>query len=161
MWTALSRYFSSCFYAIQRVKNNIIFYSGTDVLAAGGDRSVQVYDSRNWRLRLNWKSACKYDIVKLLKAPAGPKGQSVYVCGLDNEILLCDISSSTDIKDCEEGDAKRKGQKRKLNDAVVASEVADINSSAGPSHASLPDSSKLRISHHRSLLRLHKNIDRL
>lgn len=123
-----------------------------DVIAAGSDRTVQVFDSRNWRLRLNWRSPCKYDIIKLIPASSESRGRGVYVCGLDNEILLCDVSGA------EQKEAgPKKGTKRKVDSEVAVIDTdtvaaADDDGLVGPSHAALPDSSKLRISHHRSLI---------
>ena len=116
-----------------------------DVLCAGSDRTVQVYDARTWRLRLNWRSPCKYDIIKLLPSASNTRSRGVYVCGLDNEILLCDVAG-TDQKQ----PALKKGTKRKIDDSQpAAGEQKGEDSTVGPSHAALPDSSKLRISHHR------------
>ena len=63
-----------------------------DVLMAGSDRTVYVYDSRTWKAKLKWKSPCKYDIVKLLPTASSP---IIYVIGSDNEVMLCDILSSS------------------------------------------------------------------
>lgn len=117
------------------------------MLCAGSDRTVQVYDARTWRLRLNWRSPCKYDIIKLLPAASDSRARGVYVCGLDNEILLCDVTG-TDLKQPKE---QKKGTKRKVDDSQAESDAKKGEDAAvGPSHAALPDSSKLRISHHRS-----------
>ncbi len=106
-------------------------------MTGGADRTIQVYDSRNWRQKLKWRTPCKYDIVKLLPA-ADEARNGVYVCGLDNEILLCDVNSSEN-----KASGATKGEKRKHEDT----ENKDVGT--GPAHAVLPDSSKLRISHHR------------
>lgn len=106
------------------------------MLTAGADRTVQVYDSRTWRMRLNWRSPCKYDIIRLLPAQGG-RARGIYVCGLDNEVLLCDVTG------VEKKPAVAKGVKRKADEDEAA------EGGGGPCHAALPDSSKLRISHHR------------
>jgi hypothetical protein len=95
---------------------------------------------------LNWRSPCKYDIVKLLPASSESRNRGIYVCGLDNEILLCDVTGA-DVK----ADAPRNhrmGGKRKAGDVAVA-DLAGEDFLSGPAHACLPDSCKLRISHHR------------
>ena len=118
-------------------------FRDNDIITAGSDRTVQVYDSRNWRLRLNWRSPCKYDIIKLLPASSESRNRGIYVCGLDNEILLCDVTGV----ELKESAPNKKGIKRKVDDADKDAITED--ELTGPSHACLPDSSKLRISHHR------------
>jgi hypothetical protein len=120
-------------------------FRGNDILTAGADRSVQVYDVRTWRPRLNWRSPCKYDIIHLLPASSETRSRGVYVCGLDNEILLCDVTG------VEKQPVQKKGLKRKIMEAPGDTlDTAPVEQTkAGPSHALLPDSSKLRISHHR------------
>ena len=121
------------------INSNIILCRGEhDILTGGADRTIQVYDSRNWRQKLKWRTPCKYDIVKLLPAADETRNRGVYVCGLDNEILLCDVNSREN-----KAAASTKGEKRKFDDGE--SKEAGL----GPAHAVLPDSSKLRISHHR------------
>ena len=116
-----------------------LFLGGYDVLTAGSDKTIQIYDSRNWRLKLKWRTPCKYDVVKLLPACDTTRSRSVYVCGLDNEILLCDVSTAEQ-KNQNNADRieKRKHDEISLSDDLL-----------GPSHAILPESSKLRITHHR------------
>lgn len=128
------------------IKYNLyIFHRENDVLTAGADRTIQVYDSRTWRPRLNWRSPCKYDIIRLLPASSQSRSRGVYVCGLDNEILLCDVTG------IEKQQVQKRGKKRKNSDGNtdITNEVTVDEAQAGPAHAVLPDSSKLRISHHR------------
>jgi len=93
------------------------------VATAGSDRTVYVYDTRTWKAKMKWRSPCKNDILHL--TPGTLTRQHVYVGGSDNELLLCDLT------------------------AGAAGAKADLD--FGPTHAALPSSSKLRLSHHRGI----------
>ena len=61
-----------------------------DVLVAGADRNIYVYDQRNWKTKVKCCTPCKFDVVKLI--PSFVKKDNYYVAGNDNEIFLYDIS---------------------------------------------------------------------
>lgn len=69
------------------------------------------------------------------------------MCGLDNEILLCDVNIA-ESQQHKSGSSGSKGHKRKADgaDAATAGHEGDH---MGPVHAPLPETSKLRLSHHR------------
>lgn len=121
-------------------------------MAAGSDRIVEVYDTRMWRLTLKWRTQCKYDAVHILPASYTNRNRAVYVCGLDNEILLCDVNIP---------EGNKKAQKRKAEDSAAADGTDGAEITSGPTHAPLPDSSKLRLSHHRSGFKYYSNSSKL
>ena len=63
--------------------------NGTEILAAGSDRNIYIYDVRNLSKKLKCSTPCKFDVVKILSSSVADK---YYVCGHDNEVLVCDIS---------------------------------------------------------------------
>lgn len=73
-------------------------------MVAGADRNVYIYDTRNWKSLLRWKSPCKFDIIKLIPTVSHTNVQesienpanrrAFYMAGLDNEVYLCDLTTS-------------------------------------------------------------------
>jgi len=118
-------------------------------MAAGSDRIVEVYDSRMWRLTLKWRTQCKYDVVHMLPASFTDRNRSVYLCGLDNEMLLSDVTiPESKKKAASAGDHTER--KRKIDDDEG---LVSRSEPSGPAHAPLPESSKLRLSHHRFIFK--------
>ena len=85
-----------------------------EILAAGSDRNIYIYDIRNLNNKLKCSTPCKFDIVKILSSSS--LTDKFYVCGYDNEVLLCDVSRERhNAKPSHEkkgGGDKRKGEKR-------------------------------------------------
>jgi hypothetical protein len=117
-----------------------------DLYLGGADRNVYVYDIRKWKCRLKWKSPCKYDITKLLLVNSAgnnniSRASHFFLGGGDNEVLQCDSAA----KYLQLGGAEAS----KSSDEAIK---PDSSSSSLPaSHANLPASSKLRLSHHRGV----------
>ncbi len=99
---------------VYRLIDITFIYSGTyEVLFAGADRNVYIYDSRTWKSRLKWRSPCKYDIIKIMNAKHDNSSNNndnnssnvnsnnnshnmlAYLVGSDNEIMLCNLLSNT------------------------------------------------------------------
>ena len=62
---------------------------GSEVLVAGSDRNIYVYDVRNLSKKLKCSTPCKFDVVKILPSSLT---DVFYICGYDNEMLQFDIS---------------------------------------------------------------------
>lgn len=58
---------------------------GLSVAVGGEDKTVYIYDSRNWKVSTRWKCPLKYDLVSIQFSPTDPG--LCYLAGTDNEIL--------------------------------------------------------------------------
>lgn len=70
-----------------------------EVVLAGADRCVYVYDVRTWKSRLKWRSPCKFDIVKVLPSYLSVDKDFYYIAGHDNEVFLSELSNNNQEKD--------------------------------------------------------------
>lgn len=64
----------------------------TLVACAGSDRVVNIIDNRTMRVVRHWRSPCKFDITSI--HPSKCASNVLYLTGLDNEIMTCDIGPS-------------------------------------------------------------------
>jgi hypothetical protein len=59
------------------------------IACAGSDRVVYIIDNRTMRVLRHWRSPCKFDITSI--HPSMASSNVIYLSGLDNEIMTCDI----------------------------------------------------------------------
>ena len=115
-----------------------------DLVAAGEDRSLYVYDVRTMKVRARWRSAAKHDIVGLMPS-CQPSALRLYVAGIDNEVIPVSLL----------GGAKGGKHQKAVTtipadsmDVVMIGDQEDQASVVARTHAPLPVGSRLHESHH-------------
>jgi hypothetical protein len=78
------------------MKNN------TEVLAAGSEKQVYVFDMRKARPVAKWNTPSKFPIISLL--PSTTAGEKMYLAGHDNELMCMDPSQMAQFQ----SDAKKR-----------------------------------------------------
>jgi len=114
-----------------------------DILAAGEDRCLYLYDVRGMKVKARWRSVAKHDVVGLLRSYQAPTAR-VYVAGMDNELMPVSL----------EGGKPNKMSTTTSGQGSVAVDMDDDQEEGGSmvqqrrEHAPLPVGSRLHETHH-------------
>lgn len=97
--------FSRCTPTSNGTLNCITGINNNLIACAGSDRVVYLIDDRTLRVVKHWRSPCKFDITSIHPSNCNPN--LLYLSGLDNEIMTCDITPT------EKKQQKQEKQKRR------------------------------------------------